>query len=152
MQNIPALRFSYANLLLKALGRRGESSIEELLNIDDVESLFKSERQHQNPSGRAGDMLRYAQLLKLVERAGNRFDLTDQGREYVAGIRPELPWVTTADQSRVLRAFISRDEAGLSKDALLALTVQSQVNQSGRECSTEEFGRLLARAGNVEQW
>lgn len=137
---------------MKALERHGSATIDELLDVPDVESLFKSEREHKNPAGRAQDSLHHALLLGLVANDGRRFWLTESGQAYAAAIKYDDPWSTTEEQASILRSFIARDGSGLAHDALLALAVQGQVVELGRPSSAEDFGRLLARASHTEQW
>jgi hypothetical protein len=60
VRNIPTLRLSYGNLLLKELESRGSATVDQLLDVPDVEALFKSGRTPSQPLGRAQEILRYA--------------------------------------------------------------------------------------------
>jgi 5-methylcytosine-specific restriction enzyme B len=152
VQSIPALRLSYGNLLLKALERRGPATLEELLDVPDVEALFKGQREHPNPAGRAQDVLRFAQLVGLAVRDGRRYALTESGLRYTAAVSEDDPWSVTATHADVLRAFIARGDDEMARDALLALAVQRQLVERGRSRSAEQLGRALARASRTEQW
>jgi 5-methylcytosine-specific restriction enzyme B len=152
VRNIPTLRLSYSNLVLKELEERGPATIHEVLDIPNVEALFKSDRQHPNPLGRTQELLRYATQIGLIKNIDGTFSLTNVGRRYAAAIRPDDPWSTNAEQRSILCELLAAGEDGLTQDVILALDVQRELNELGAPGSDEEFGRLLARVSNTEQW
>jgi hypothetical protein len=152
VRNIPTLRLSYSNLVLKELEERGPATIHEVLDIPDVEALFKSDRQHPNPVGRTQELLRYTTQIGLVKSIDGRFSLTEVGRRYAAAVRRDDPWSTNVEQRAILRELLASGEGGLTQDVILALDVQRELNDLGTPGTDEEFGRLLARVSNTEQW
>src|SRR5215210_2662046 len=121
MRNIPALRLSYGHVLLQHLARRGQATLGELLDVPDVEDLFKSDREHKNPEGRAEDLLRYAAIVGLVTDERGRWTLTEAGRAYADAADRADPWTVTSEQARVLRAFLVRPDDDFAADARLVL-------------------------------
>jgi hypothetical protein len=142
VRNIPTLRLSYSNLVLKELEERGPATIHEVLDIPNVEALFKSDRQHPNPLGRTQELLRYATQIGLIKNIDGTFSLTNVGRRYAAAIRPDDPWSTNAEQRSILCELLAAGEDGLTQDVILALDVQRELNELGAPGSDEEFGRL----------
>ncbi|WP_143517369.1 McrB family protein [Pseudonocardia sp. MH-G8] len=152
MQAIPALRLSYANLLLQRLEVRGPARIDELLDGADAERLFKSDRQHRNPTDRAQDLLRFAWLVGLVDEAGRTYSLTPAGHTFVAAQRDDDPWTVTDAQAAVLRALLADGDRALARDTQLALAVYHDLISHGTFPGAHQFGRALAHASHSEQW
>ena len=145
MRNIPTLRLSYGNLLLKELESRRTATIRELLNVPDVESLFKGERAHAQPFGRAQDLMRYATYLGLASSDSEFYTLTDAGRQYTAEIDTANPWIVNDAQRAVLYGQIAQQSSELARDAAVALDVQRELNELEISASDEEYGRYLAQ-------
>ena len=152
MRNIPTLRLSYGNLLLKELESRGSATINELLSVSDVESLFKGDRRPAQPFGRAQELLRYALYVDLVGLESNLYSLTDAGRRYTAAIDRYDPWVLHDEQRTILREQFITQRSELAHDALIALDMQRELNDREISASDEAYGRYLAEATHTEQW
>jgi hypothetical protein len=152
VRNIPTLRLSYGNLLLKELESRGSATVDQLLDVPDVEALFKSGRTPSQPLGRVQELLRYATYLDLARLDGKLYSLTDAGRRYADAVDVENPWVIQDGHRAVLREQIAAQHSELAQDALLALDVQRELSDLEIVASDEEYGRFLAQASHTEQW
>jgi 5-methylcytosine-specific restriction enzyme B len=152
VRNIPTLRLSYGNLLLKELESRGSATINELLSVSDVESLFKGDRRLAQPFGRAQELLRYALYVDLVGLESNLYSLTDAGRRYTAAIDRYDPWALHDEQRTILREQFITQRSELAHDALIALDMQRELNDREISASDEAYGRYLAEATHTEQW
>jgi hypothetical protein len=152
VRNIPTLRLSYGNLLLRELESRGSATIDQLLDVPDVEALFKSGRTPSQPLGRVQELLRYAIYLDLARQDNKLYSLTDAGRRYAAAVDVERPWTVQKGHRAVLREQLAAQHGELAQDALLALDVQRELNDLQISTSDEEYGRFLAQASHTEQW
>jgi 5-methylcytosine-specific restriction protein B len=152
VRNIPTLRLSYSNLVLKELESRGSATMEQLLDVPDVEALFKSGRTPSQPLGRMQDLLRYATFLDLTRLDGKTYSLTGAGLRYAAAVDLEDPWVVQDDHRALLQEQLAAQHGELAQDALLALDVQRELNDLEITASDEEYGRFLAQASQTEQW
>ncbi|MGE2832704.1 McrB family protein [Mycobacterium sp. SMC-4] len=148
MLNIPTLKFSYGNLLLVRLRELGSATIEELLG-DDPARFFKSEGPFENPERRARDCLRFARMLGLVAEDDHRWELTAAGTTYAENVDRSDPWTVDDVQAGVLRDQLSGDAAELAQPVRIALQTVRDLTPG---FSNEEFGRALAKHGEVEQW
>ncbi len=137
---------------MQELARRGKSTAGEIVDVPDVEELYKADRAHRNPVGRAQDIFRFAVLLGFAAVDGSRYELTPIGHQYTAAVDPNDPWSVQPEQAALLRERVRSDDDGLPHDARLALAVQHDLTSRGRIVSSEEFGRRLAQVAGVGSW
>lgn len=152
VQNLPAFRLIYGNRLLRELADRGPATIPELLQVQDVEALFKGDMEHKNPARRASDLLRYAALMDLVRRDGQTWHLTDRGKALVDARGPD-EWTYTDEQKTLLQNAITSaaaEGAELANDFALALDLLASAQAA--KVDPADLGRALAVVRVNDAW